>query len=164
MLYPMPILGATAPVTPAGAAVVNNAEILGAITAIQLAHPGARIIHAGGPTALYMRTGAYFANVPEALLLRAVQGQMARFYGLPAGLGWGGTKGKQPGAQAAYENTLGMMLELFAGADFLFGGRPARLGHPDVARGARGGRRGVRHGQPAAARRRRSTESIWPSS
>ncbi len=68
-----------------------------------------------------MRTGAYFANVPEALLLRAVQGQMARFYGLPAGLGWGGTKGKEPGVQAAYENTLGMMLELFAGADFLFG-------------------------------------------
>ena len=52
MLYPMPILGATAPVTPAGTAVVNNAEILGAITAIQLAHPGARLIHAGGPTAL----------------------------------------------------------------------------------------------------------------
>jgi trimethylamine--corrinoid protein Co-methyltransferase len=46
---------------------------------------------------------------------------MARFYGLPAGLGWGGTKGKEPGAQSAYENTLGMMLELFAGADFLFG-------------------------------------------
>jgi trimethylamine--corrinoid protein Co-methyltransferase len=121
MLYPMPILGATAPVTPAGTAVVNNAEILGAITAIQLAHPGARLIHAGGPTALYMRTGAYFANVPEALLLRAAQAQMASFYGLPAGLGWGGTKAKQPEAQSAYENTLGMVLELAAGADFLFG-------------------------------------------
>jgi trimethylamine--corrinoid protein Co-methyltransferase len=121
MLYPMPILGATAPVTPAGTAVVNNAEILGAITAIQLAWPGAKLIHAGGPTALFMRTGAYFANVPEALLLRAVQGQMAAFYGMPAGLGWGGTKGKEPGVQAAYENTLGLMLELFAGADFLFG-------------------------------------------
>jgi trimethylamine--corrinoid protein Co-methyltransferase len=121
MLYPMPILGATAPVTPAGAAVVNNTEILAAITAIQLAHPGARLIHAGGPTALYMRTGAYFANVPEALLLRAAQGQMAAFYGLPAGLGWGGAKAKEPGAQSAYENTTGLLLELFAGADFLFG-------------------------------------------
>ncbi|HMK92920.1 MAG TPA: trimethylamine methyltransferase family protein, partial [Thermoleophilia bacterium] len=82
MLYPMPILGATAPVTPAGAAVMTNTEVLAAITAAQIAHPGAKIIHAGGPTALYMRTGAYFANVPEALLLRAVQGQMAAFYGL----------------------------------------------------------------------------------
>ncbi len=121
MLYPMPILGATAPVTPAGTAVMNNTEILAAVTAIQLAHPGAKVIHAGGPTALYMRTGAYFAYVPEALLLRAAQGQMAAFYGMPAGLGWGGTKGKEPGAQTAYENTAGMLLELFSGADFLFG-------------------------------------------
>jgi trimethylamine---corrinoid protein Co-methyltransferase len=121
MLYPMPILGATAPVTPAGTAVVGATEILAAVTAIQLACPGAKLIHAGGPTALYMRTGAYFANVPEALLLRAAQAQMARFWGLPAGLGWGGTKAKQPEAQSAYENTLGMVLELSAGADFLFG-------------------------------------------
>jgi len=121
MLYPMPILGATAPVTPAGTAVVNNTEILAAITAVQLACPGAKIVHAGGPTALFMRTGAYFANVPEALMLRAAQAQMARFYGLPAGLGWGGTKAKRPEAQSAYENTLGMVLEMAAGADFLFG-------------------------------------------
>ena len=121
MLYPMPILGATAPVTPAGTAVVNNTEILAAITVVQLAYPGARIVHAGGPTALFMRTGAYFANVPEALMLRAVQAQMAARYGMPAGLGWGGTKAKQPEAQSAYENTTGMLLEYLAGADFLFG-------------------------------------------
>jgi trimethylamine---corrinoid protein Co-methyltransferase len=121
MLYPMPILGATAPVTPAGTAVVNNTEILAAVTAIQLACPGAKLVHAGGPTALFMRTGSYFANVPEALLLRAAQAQMAAFYGMPAGLGWGGTKAKSPDAQSAYENTLGLMLELGAGADFLFG-------------------------------------------
>ena len=121
MLYPMPILGATGPVTPAGTAAVGAAEILAAVTAVQLACPGAKIIHAGGPTALFMRTGSYFANVPEALLLRALQGQMARYWGLPAGLGWGGTKAKQPEAQAAYENTLGLILELMSGADFLFG-------------------------------------------
>jgi trimethylamine--corrinoid protein Co-methyltransferase len=121
MLYPMPILGATAPVTPAGTAVVGAAEILAAVTAIQLACPGAKLVHAGGPTALYMRTGAYFANVPEALLLRAAQAQMARYWGLPAGLGWGGTQAKQPAAPSAYENTRGMVLAMAAGADFLFG-------------------------------------------
>ena len=46
---------------------------------------------------------------------------MARRWGLPAGLGWGGTKAKRPDAQAAYENTLGLMLEMVAGADFCFG-------------------------------------------
>ena len=121
LLYPMPILGATSPVTPAGAAVVGAAEILAAVTAIQLACPGARLVHAGGPTALYMRTGSYFANVPEALLLRALQSQMARRWGLPAGLGWGGTKAKRPDAQSAYENTLGLVLGLAAGAGLVFG-------------------------------------------
>ena len=49
MLYPMPILGATSPVTPAGTAVVGAAEILAAVTAIQLSCPGAKLVHAGGP-------------------------------------------------------------------------------------------------------------------
>ena len=121
MIYPMPILGATAPVTPAGAAVLNNTEIVATAVAIQLAYPGAKVVHAGGPTALDMRTGAYFANVPEALLLRAAQAQMADFYHMPAGLGWGGTKAKAPDVQSAYENTAGLLLEFLAGADFLFG-------------------------------------------
>jgi trimethylamine---corrinoid protein Co-methyltransferase len=121
MLYPMPILGATAPVTPAGTAVMNNTEILAAIVATQLGVPGARIIHAGGPTALDMRSGSYFAAVPESILLRAVQAQMAAFYGLPAGLGYGGTKAKEPEPQSAWENTLTMAMEMFGGADFIFG-------------------------------------------
>jgi len=121
MIYPMPILGATAPVTPAGTAVVGAAEILAAITAVQLAFPGAKIIHAGGPTALDMRTGSYFASVPESILLRAVQAQMADLWGLPAGLGYGGTLAKEPEPQSAWENTLTMTLEFLAGADFVFG-------------------------------------------
>lgn len=120
-LYPMPIMGATAPVTPAGVAVVNTAELLAAVTAIQLACPGAPLVHAGGPAALDMRTGDYGANTPEVLLLRAAQAHMARFYGLPAGLGWGGTKALAPGVQAAYESTAGLLLEMLAGAELLFG-------------------------------------------
>ena len=68
---------------------------LAAVTAIPLACPGARLVHAGGPTAWFMRTGSYFANVPEALLLRALHGQLAHFGGLPAGLVWGGTKAER---------------------------------------------------------------------
>jgi trimethylamine--corrinoid protein Co-methyltransferase len=88
---------------------------------VQLAVPGAKIIHAGGPTALDMRSGSYFAAVPESILLRAVQAQMAQFYGLPAGLGYGGTRAKQPEPQSAWENTLTMAMEFFGGADFIFG-------------------------------------------
>src|SRR5665648_675902 len=67
--YPMPILGATGPITIAGSAVVNNAEFLSGATLVQLAHPGAKVIHGGGPTAMYMNSGAYASSSPEALLL-----------------------------------------------------------------------------------------------
>ena len=119
--YPMPIVGATAPVTLAGSAVVGNAEMLSAMTVVQLAHPGAKVIHGGGPTAMNMSSGAYASNSPEATLLRGAQGQMADFYGMPAWYGSGATAAPEPGAQSAYENTLAMMMAYLCGADVTFG-------------------------------------------
>jgi trimethylamine--corrinoid protein Co-methyltransferase len=119
--YPMPILGATAPVTIAGAAVVNNAELLSAVTVLQLAFPGARVLHGGGPTAMSMDSGAYASNSPEAMLLRAIQGQMADFYRMPAWFGAGATTAKEPGVQSAYENALAMLTAYASGADLTFG-------------------------------------------
>lgn len=119
--YPMPIIGATAPVTLAGAAVVGTAEMLSATVLTQLAYPGAKIIHGGGPTAMNMSSGAYASNSPEAMLLRGMQGQMARFYGMPAWYGSGATTAKEPGSQSSYENTLAMMMAYLCGADVTFG-------------------------------------------
>ncbi|MBE3031651.1 MAG: trimethylamine methyltransferase family protein [Actinobacteria bacterium] len=119
--YPMPILGATGPVTIAGSAVVNNAEFVSGATLVQLAHPGAKVIHGGGPTAMDMSSGAYASNSPEALLLRGCQGHMADFYGVPAWYGAGATTAKEPGIQSAYENTLAMFMAYANGADVTFG-------------------------------------------
>jgi len=119
--YPMPILGATAPATLAGAAVVNNAELLSATALVQLALPGAPVIHGGGPTTMHMSSGAYASNSPEAMLLRALQGQMATFYGMPSWFGAGATTAKEPGAQAAYENAIAMVVAYAGGADLTFG-------------------------------------------
>ncbi len=119
--YPMPILGATAPVTIAGAAVVNNAELVAATVLVQLAHPGAKVVYGGGPTAMDMNTGAYASNSPEAMLLRSVQGHMADFYGMPAWFGAGATTAKEPGAQSASENALAMFMAYANGADLTFG-------------------------------------------
>jgi len=119
--YPMPILGATGPVTIAGSAVVNNAEFVSGATLVQLAHPGAKVIHGGGPTAMYMNSGAYASNSPEALLLRSCQGHMADFYGVPAWYGAGATTAKEPGIQSAYENALAMFMAYVNGADVTFG-------------------------------------------
>jgi trimethylamine--corrinoid protein Co-methyltransferase len=119
--YPMPILGATAPVTIAGAAVVNNAELVSAATVVQLAFPGAKVTHAGGPTAMYMNSGAYASNSPEAMMLRGIQGQMADHYSMPAWFGAGATTAKEPGVQSAYENALAMFSAYASGADCTFG-------------------------------------------
>jgi len=119
--YPMPILGATGPVTIAGSAVMTNAEFLSGATLVQLAHPGAKVIHGGGPTAMYMTSGAYASNSPEALLLRSCQGHMADLYGVPAWYGAGATTAKEPGIQSAYENTLAMCMAYASGADVTFG-------------------------------------------
>jgi trimethylamine--corrinoid protein Co-methyltransferase len=119
--YPMPILGATGPVTIAGSAVVNNAEFVSGAALVQLAHPGAPVIHGGGPTAMYMNSGAYASNSPEALLVRSCQGHMADFYGVPAWYGAGATTAKEPGIQSAYENTLAMFMAYANGADVTFG-------------------------------------------
>ena len=119
--YPMPILGATGPITIAGSAVVNNAEFLSGATLVQLAHPGAPVMHGGGPTAMYMNSGAYASNSPEAMLIRSVQGHMADFYGVPAWYGAGATTAKEPGIQSAYENALAMFMAYANGADVTFG-------------------------------------------
>ncbi len=119
--YPMPILGATGPITIAGSAVVNNAELISGTVLTQLAFPGAKVIHGGGPTAMYMSSGAYASNSPEATLLRAVQGHMADFYHMPAWYGAGATTAKEPGVQSAYENTIAMMMAYMNGADVTFG-------------------------------------------
>jgi trimethylamine---corrinoid protein Co-methyltransferase len=119
--YPMPILGATGPVTIAGSAVVNNAEFLSGAVLVQLAHPGAPVMHGGGPTAMFMDSGAYASNSPEALLLRACQGHMADFYSVPAWYGAGATTAKEPGIQSAYENALAMFMAYSNGADVTFG-------------------------------------------
>jgi len=119
--YPMPILGATGPVTIAGSAVVNNAEFVSAATLVQLAYPGAPVIHGGGPTAMYMNSGAYASNSPEAMLLRSIQGHMADFYGVPAWYGAGATTAKEPGIQSAYENAMAMFMAYVNGADLTFG-------------------------------------------
>jgi trimethylamine--corrinoid protein Co-methyltransferase len=117
----MPILGATAPVTVAGSAVVNNAEFVSAAVLVQLAFPGAKVIHGGGPTAMDMSSGAYASNAPEVMLLRSVQGHMADFYGVPSWYGAGATTAKEPGVQSAYENTLAMFMAYANGADVTFG-------------------------------------------
>jgi len=119
--YSMATAGVTSPVTLAGSAAVVNAEVISALALIQLAVPGAKVFYAGGPATIDLRTGAYVAGSPEALWLRMMIAEMARYYGLPSIAGAGATSAKVPGAQAAWENAISYLLPSLSGASFLFG-------------------------------------------
>ena len=120
-IYPMATAGVTSPVTLAANMAVTNAEVLSLLTLLQIASPGAKVLYGGGPATIDLRTGAYTATSPEAILLRTMVARMAGFYKLPSIVGAGATSAKRPGAQAAWENTLSFLPASLAGADILFG-------------------------------------------
>ena len=96
--YPMPILGATGPVTIAGSAVVNNAEFVSGAALVQLAYPGAQVIHGGGPDRhVHELAAPTRATRPRPSSCAPSKGHMADFYGVPAWYGAGATTAKEPG-------------------------------------------------------------------
>jgi len=120
-IYSMTTAGLTSPVTLAGTLAVLNAEVISALALLQIAVPGAQVFYAGGPATIDLRSGAYVASSAEALWLRMMVAEMARFYQLPSIVGAGATSAKVPGAQAAWENTVSFILPSLAGASVLFG-------------------------------------------
>jgi trimethylamine--corrinoid protein Co-methyltransferase len=120
-IYPMATTGVTSPVTLAGTMAIVNAEVISALALLQIAEPGAKVFYAGGPATLDLRTGSYVGSSPEALWLRTMVAQMARFYGLPSIVGAGATSAKEPGPQAGWEDALSFLLPSMAGASVLFG-------------------------------------------
>ena len=82
-VYSMGLTGATAPVTLAGAVMQANAEILSSIVLFQLARPGLGCIYVADTGVLDMRSGAYAAAAPEAVLVTQAMVGLARRYDLP---------------------------------------------------------------------------------
>jgi trimethylamine--corrinoid protein Co-methyltransferase len=114
-VYSMATAGVTSPVTLAGTLAVINAEIISALALIQLAVPGAKVFYAGGPATIDLRLGSYTACSPEAVRLRTIIAELARFYGLPSIVGAGATTAKAPGEQAAWENASSFIFPSLAG-------------------------------------------------
>ena len=77
------VAGATAPVTLAGAVTQINAEMLAALTIIQLHRPGAPVVYAAHPMAMDMKTGMTSISMAEVGLMSAACVQIGRHYGLP---------------------------------------------------------------------------------
>ncbi len=117
-LEPTNMMGATAPVDIAGALVENCANSLAAVTLMQLISPGHPCVLSTASGSFNMRTGAYVAVSPEAVLLHCATAQVAHSFGLPF-QGGSGLDSPLPDAQAGYERMLQAAPMSLAGVNFI---------------------------------------------
>ncbi len=121
MMMTMPLVGATSPMTIAGAVLVGNAQVLALTTVCQLAAPGSPVCYSTEPMAMDVQTGIFEGLFPAANMVRAAHVQMARYYKIPIFVGGWGTCSKVPDAQAAYEKVLSAYLYYLSGTDITSG-------------------------------------------
>lgn len=120
VFFGMPQPGATGPATLVGSLVVGNAEVLSALTMIQLSTPGAAIIYGMGNAPLDPRTTIRAGGSPEHAISSAIATELAHYYGMPSCVGVSATA-KEPGDQAVMEYYTGCVGPLLAGADLMCG-------------------------------------------
>lgn len=83
IVTPFCLAGAMAPVTVAGALVLQHAEAMAAITLAQLAKSGAAVCYGGFTSNVDMKSGAPAMGTPEHVKMILGGGQLARHIGLP---------------------------------------------------------------------------------
>lgn len=111
----------TGPATLAGSLVVGNAEVLSALTLIQLVYPGTPVFYAAAQTSMDLRTGAYTGGGPEDFLFGAASNVLADFYNIPLSMGSFATGAKEPNWQAGIENSLSTLMASLTMSDMLVG-------------------------------------------
>jgi trimethylamine--corrinoid protein Co-methyltransferase len=112
----MPTMGSTAPATALGALVMADAEVVSAMTLMQLAYPGAPVFHSIIASLMDPRTGGYISQVPVfySMLVR----QLAHAWNVPC-LGGARVSGDAPaiGWQSGGEAGLGAALTALSGGE-----------------------------------------------
>ena len=121
-IFTVPISGATAPVTLAGVVVQGVAELLGAVSAMQILSPGARLICGPSGTVLDMRSTSICYGAVEGGLMNAAFTEVLHSLGLPVITPGLGTDAKHLGLQDGFEKALKGIVTVGAGSDLLSGG------------------------------------------
>ena len=107
---PMPILGATTPMTPAGSAIIAGAEILGCMTATTLIDSDVCYYSTSISGEMDMSTTQICYSSPAAILTDAALHQLFREkYGIVHNVEAGYVEAKAPGIQASFMKTYRQM-------------------------------------------------------
>ena len=117
----MPLAGATAPVTLAGAAVQHAAECISGITIHQLAAPGAPIVWGGAPAIFDMRTGKTPMGAIETAMLDVACAQVGKYFGFPTHAYMVAGDGRVIDAQVEMESGMSTVLGALAGINMISG-------------------------------------------
>jgi len=121
LLMAMPLIGATSPMTVAGATLLGNAQVIALATVLQLAAPGSPLCYSTEPMAMDVQSGLFEGLFPGADMVRAAHVQMAKYYKIPIFVGGWGTCSKAPDVQAGYEKAFSAFIAYLSGADMTSG-------------------------------------------
>jgi len=110
-----PPMGASAPVTIAGALALTNAEWLSGLVVSQLKRKGAPVIYGGGSSPMDMHTTVDTYSAPETRLVQIALMEMASYYGVPEFAEGGCSDAKIFDQQAASEATFSLLCAGLAG-------------------------------------------------
>ncbi|MFA5863927.1 MAG: trimethylamine methyltransferase family protein [Phycisphaerae bacterium] len=116
---PTIMMGASGPVTLAGALALANAECLAGLVIHQLRSPGAPFIYGGCVSPLDMSTTVFAYNSPEWRIADVVLSQLSRRYKLPVFGTAGATDAKAVDAQAGAEWAYSLLTCALAGTNLI---------------------------------------------
>ena len=120
-VIPMPLTGATSPVTLRETIVQHCAENLSGLVIHQLAGRGAPFVFGGAPAAFDMRRGTTPMGAIETMMLGSGYAQVGRHLGLPTHGYFCVSDAKTNDYQAGLESGVGAMLGALAGVNMISG-------------------------------------------
>jgi trimethylamine---corrinoid protein Co-methyltransferase len=118
VITPFTLAGAMAPVTMAGALVLQHAEALAGITLAQIVRPGAPVVYGSFTSNVDMKSGAPAFGTPEFVQAAMGAGQLARHIALP----WRGsaaTASNAPDEQSVYEFVMSAWGSILGGVNMM---------------------------------------------
>jgi trimethylamine--corrinoid protein Co-methyltransferase len=120
-LISMPLAGATAPVTLAGAVVQHAAESLSGVVIHQLARAGAPIVWGGSPAIFDMREGSTPMGAVETWMISSAYVQIGKALGLPTHAYMGMSDAKIIDTQCGLESMGSNFVAALSGANIISG-------------------------------------------
>jgi len=118
VMTPFTLAGAMAPISLAGALVLQHVEAVAALALAQIVRPGAPVVYGAFTSNVDMKSGAPAFGTPEGFRAAIASGQLARHIGVPWRSQATSTSNTED-AQGAYETMVSLTGALLGGANMV---------------------------------------------